>query len=49
MYDDLKAKQPMNEEKFNLFSLAIGNLSESLTPIETKEALAEALQIIANS
>ena len=49
MYDDLKAKQPMSEEKFDLLSLAIGDLSRDLPPFETKEALTEALKIIAKS
>ena len=49
MYDDLKAKQPMSEEKFDLLSLALGDLSRDLTPMQTKEALTEALQIIAKS
>lgn len=49
MYDDLKAQKPMSEEKFDLFSLAIGDLSRDLTPIQTKEALTEALKIIAQS
>ena len=49
MYDDLKAKQPMSEQKFDLLSLALGDLSRDLTPLETKEALTEALKIIAQS
>ena len=49
MYDDLKAMQPMNEQKFDLFSLALGDLSRDLTPVQTKEALTEALKIIAQT
>ncbi len=49
MYDDLRATQPMSEQKFDLISLAIGDLSEGLTPVETKEALNDVLKIIAES
>ena len=49
MYDDLKAKQPMSEQKFDLLSLTLGDLSRDLTPVQTKEALTEALKIIAES
>ncbi len=49
MYDDLKANQPMSEQKFDLLSLTLGDLCRDLTPIETKEALTEALKIIAQS
>ena len=49
MYDDLKASQPMSEQKFDLLSLALGDLSRDLTPIQTKEALTEALKLIIQS
>ena len=49
MYDDLKPQQPMSEEKFDLFSLALGDLSRDLPVEQNQEALAETLQIIANS
>ena len=49
MYDDLRAAQPMSEQKFDLFSLTLGDLSRDLTPVQTKEALTEALKIIAQS
>lgn len=49
MYDDLKASQPMSEQKFDLLSLTLGDLSRDLTPFQTKEVLTEALKIIAKS
>lgn len=49
MYNDLISQRPMSEEKFDLLSLALGDLSRDLTPMQTKEALTEALQIIAKS
>ena len=49
MYKDLISQRPMSEEKFDLFSLAIGDLTRDLPIEEKQEALAEALQIIANS
>ena len=45
MYDDLKAAQPMSEQKFDLLSLALSDLSEGLTP----DALNDVIKIIAKS
>ena len=45
MYDDLRATQPMSEQKFDLLSLALSDLSQGLTP----EALNDVLKIIAES
>lgn len=49
MYNDLKSKQSMSEQKFDLLSLTLGDLSKDLTPFQTKEVLTEALKIIAKS